>query len=220
MRQPARLISHWYVLVEGLRASPLEFYQSLENAISQREAPGINLTRVDWNEGGVLSAKREYLRVSRGRLAFDVCGAPFGKGFFFSWWLTETRTPFAGLLAVLMLAALVAIFAVCTSIAGWILGSVLTIIFIGVGVRATAASVRTGGAIVLEDALLATPVLGWVYIRWFRTETFYRIDTTLMFQELVHKCVLEVSGGMLNQQGLRGLSDQEQQPRIRDLAMR
>ncbi len=42
-----------------------------------------------WKEGGVLSAKREYLRIQRGNLAFDVCTAPHGSGYFFSWWMAR-----------------------------------------------------------------------------------------------------------------------------------
>jgi hypothetical protein len=46
---------------------------------------------------GLLSAKREYLHVRRGKLAFDICGAPFGTGFFLSCWLAE-MAPSWGLL--------------------------------------------------------------------------------------------------------------------------
>ena len=35
------------------------------------------------------SANRQYLRMHRGKHAFDICAAPFGNGFFVSWWLTE-----------------------------------------------------------------------------------------------------------------------------------
>lgn len=30
--------------------------------------------------------KRDYLRITRDRLVFDICAAPFAKGFFVSWW--------------------------------------------------------------------------------------------------------------------------------------
>jgi hypothetical protein len=51
-------------------------------------------SRITWKEGGLLSAKREYLRVRRKEFVFDVCAAPFGKGFFFSWWLGEIPSGF------------------------------------------------------------------------------------------------------------------------------
>ncbi len=43
------------------------------------------------NEGGLFSGSREYLRVKRQEHVFDVCGAPFGRAFFVSWWLTEQQ---------------------------------------------------------------------------------------------------------------------------------
>src|SRR3989344_80720 len=85
------VMSHWSNLIENLQASPLEFYGLVECAIRNRNIPEASTSRVDWQEGGLLSAKREYLRVSRGKNIFDVCGAPFGNGFFVSWWLGEPR---------------------------------------------------------------------------------------------------------------------------------
>lgn len=88
------ILSHWYHSIEGLQESPQQFYSSLEQAINQRQIPNIKLSRVDYREGGVLSAKREYLRVCRKEHIFDICAAPFGNGFFVSWWLGETTSFF------------------------------------------------------------------------------------------------------------------------------
>lgn len=85
------IISHWNKMFEGLQASPKEFYGAVERAIEKRQVPDVKRSRVDWREGGLLSAKREYLRVQRHEYVFDVCGAPFGNGFFISWWLGESQ---------------------------------------------------------------------------------------------------------------------------------
>ena len=85
----AAVISHWYQLVDNLQTSTLDFYRAVEEAIARRQVPNAKTGRVDYREGGVLSAKREYLRVRRRGLLFDICGAPFGGGFFISWWLGE-----------------------------------------------------------------------------------------------------------------------------------
>jgi hypothetical protein len=82
-------LSHWHHSFENLQESPQKFYNSLVEAISQRNIPGINISRIDYREGGVFSAKRLYLRVQRKEHIFDICAAPFGSGFFFSWWLGE-----------------------------------------------------------------------------------------------------------------------------------
>ncbi len=91
------IISHWYRLIEGLQTSPKDFYASVEHAIVRRQVPDAKSSRVDWREGGLLSAKREYLRVQRREYIFDICGAPFGTGFFVSWWLGEPQGCFQAL---------------------------------------------------------------------------------------------------------------------------
>jgi hypothetical protein len=100
-RKPSEIISHWYHLIEGLQASPKEFYASVEQAIQKRQIPNARTSRVDWREAGPLSAKREYLRVHRHEYIFDVCGAPFGNGFFFSWWLGEAEGCLGALLPLM-----------------------------------------------------------------------------------------------------------------------
>lgn len=95
------VFSHWYHLVENLQASPLEFYDSVEKAIERRTVPDSRRTRIDCREGGPLSAKREYLRVKRKEYVFDICGAPFGNGFFVSWWLGGLPSRFVAMLVAL-----------------------------------------------------------------------------------------------------------------------
>src|SRR5437868_3878078 len=88
---PSVVVSHWSTLIENLQASPLQFYQSVEAALTRRQVPETKNSRVDYKESGVLSAQREYLHITRERMIFDVCAAPFGTGFFVSWWLAEKR---------------------------------------------------------------------------------------------------------------------------------
>lgn len=88
---PTTIISHWNNLIEKLHASSQEFYAELESALVGRQLPGIQLSRVYFREGGILSAEREYLEVRRGEHLFHVCAAPFGTGFFVSWWLGEVK---------------------------------------------------------------------------------------------------------------------------------
>jgi len=88
---PTTILGHWSVLIEGLQASPLDFFAQVEAALEKRQIPGAKRSRVDWREGGLLSAKREYLRVRRYEYVLDICGAPFGTGFFVSWWLGEYK---------------------------------------------------------------------------------------------------------------------------------
>lgn len=86
---PSLVISHWYQMIDGLQIAPQEFYTSVEAAVKDRQVSDVALSRVEYPEGGPFSPKREYLRILRREHTFDVCGAPFGRGFFFSWWLGE-----------------------------------------------------------------------------------------------------------------------------------
>jgi hypothetical protein len=81
-------IAHWSTLVEGMQESTQKFYQVLEGAIARRAIPGAEMRRETRKEAGFFSPKREYLLVKRGDDEFHICAAPFGTGFFVSWWLT------------------------------------------------------------------------------------------------------------------------------------
>ncbi len=151
------VISHWNKMLEGLQASPKEFYGAVERAIEKRQVPDVKRSRVDWREGGLLSAKREYLRVQRHEHVFDICGAPFGNGFFISWWLGESQ----GCLATLP----------------------------GAGA-------------------------------FLRPQTYYQIDTALMFQSAIHAAVLEVVDEMTTAKGVRALTELERKPILREFFRR
>jgi hypothetical protein len=90
MAKPAPILrAHWHHSIKDLQESPQKFYNNLVQAISERNIPGIDISRIDYREGGVFSAKRLYLRVQRKEHIFDICAAPFDSGFFFSWWRGE-----------------------------------------------------------------------------------------------------------------------------------
>ena len=48
------------------------------------DIPSMEMSDVEYAEGGLLSDRRLYLRMMRERLAFDLCAAPFGNTYFFS----------------------------------------------------------------------------------------------------------------------------------------
>jgi len=157
---PESILAQWSSLVEGLQFSPKDFYASVEQTVQLRRLPDISVSRVSYAEGGLFSAKREYLRVERKDHIFDICGAPFGTGFFFSSWL-GTRP--SGCLGILLL----------------------------------------------------IPLLN-ILIRSFKRETYYKIDTALMFQESVHRAVLEVIDSITSAKGVRALSELERKPVMRN----
>ena len=99
---PQTVLAHWSTLVEGLQESPLEFYANVQAAVAKRMIPDAKFERIEYREGGAFSGLRQYLRIRRHREVFDVCGAPFGNGFFFSWWLAEVRPSLPGFMTILI----------------------------------------------------------------------------------------------------------------------
>ncbi len=85
--------SNNHQLLNDMHFSAQEFYSSVENVLNEQMIGGLNFSRITYAEGGMLSARREYLRIRRREYVFDVCAAPFGRGTFVSWWLGEVGTP-------------------------------------------------------------------------------------------------------------------------------
>ncbi len=146
------ILSHWYCLLEGMEHSTKDFYTSLKAAVGSRNIPDIKVTKIYLHEGGALSAKRLYLRIRYKSKRFDICAAPFGNGFFISWWLRETE------------------------------GCLANIPYIG-------------------------PILSVI-----NPITYYKMDTTLMFQESIRNSVLEVIDEITKAKGIRSLSQDERKP--------
>jgi hypothetical protein len=191
----ADVIDHWYSLIPGFNASAKEFYEAVEKKLKECEVPGLEMFHVDFAEGGVLSGKREYLRMTRERLVFDICAAPFGTAYFFScrfaeipaviqlWQLLVLLAAF-GVCVPLSLVICAKIFGVLTPFVwplGWI---VLIVLAIYVLRNAVAMGLKD-----LDATLIKSPVVGPIYENWFRKETYYRQDTRLMYRDTVNDVV-------------------------------
>jgi len=195
MARPLAIVSHWHHSVEKLSASTIEYFKSLEMALGAKDIAGLSVERVEWNEGGVLTATRTYLRVSYRRFVFDISAFPFGKDFYFSWWLGK-RVPNLALLGCgTFLAAFIA-WLLCVAIAGPFKGFVLFLFLLAVAVF----SVGTGLmplADDVNDALSDAPFFGPIYRKLFNPATYYSKDTRIMFEETVHRVVIDVVSGVL-----------------------
>lgn len=87
MAQPiTKTTNNWLHDFPELKLSTQEFYSQVEASLSKTEIPKIRTERINLNQAGIFSTKREYLRVSSAQQLFDICAAPFGNGFFVSLW--------------------------------------------------------------------------------------------------------------------------------------
>jgi len=84
--------SHWFKLIDDFKYSSKDFYQEIKKEILSHGISGISTSYVQLSEGGTMSRNRLYVRVMWKDFQYDICAAPFGDGFFISWWLIY-KTP-------------------------------------------------------------------------------------------------------------------------------
>lgn len=95
---PTEVISHWNTFVGGLRYSSDALYGEVTRLIGEHQLKDVKIERVNIAEGGIFSARREYLQVRRDEYVFHVCGAPYGNGYFVSWWFGNVEKGFVAFL--------------------------------------------------------------------------------------------------------------------------
>ncbi|MBI2409344.1 MAG: hypothetical protein HYV19_13700 [Gemmatimonadetes bacterium] len=216
MAQSAEVISHWHQSVESLSTSSIEFYSAVEKALRDKEVPELKIERVAVSEAGILSAKREYLSVSYGRLHFDICAAPFGKDFFFSWWLGKRSPDLAALYGCLTLIGIPVVVVLFISMMGFVKGILFALFAFGAGLFVLRTSFADGWSAV-EDTILAIPGVGALYLRFFKPVTYYSEDTRLMFEATVHRVFLQVVEGVLTLNKLPQIPSDRQKPQSRNV---
>jgi len=79
--------SRWSTLLDNFSFSTQEFYKLLKQELNDQGITSVSILNVRLREGNAFSSKRSYLRVIWKDCQYDICGAPFGEGFFISWWL-------------------------------------------------------------------------------------------------------------------------------------
>ncbi len=99
LKQPIDVLSRWSTMVEGLQQSSREFYTETTSNLAEHQLKDVRTEHVTMSEGGVFSAKREYLQIRHRDFVYHVCAAPYGNGFFVSSWLGQTENGFVAWLA-------------------------------------------------------------------------------------------------------------------------
>lgn len=218
------VLSYWATLIEGMQASPQEFYKQVEEAVGKRAIPDITTSRVMWKESGILSADREYLRIRRGRYVFDICAAPFGNGFFFSSWMAvKLPSPLLALLALLTLpfAAffLFVFFVYYGGIAGFLLWGFGLVIGLIVSLFFLVVTLSKEDSL-FADHVFAIPYAGRLLERLCRPGTYFRYDSETMFRTATHNAMLEAVDATTKAQGAREITGDERKPILRDFFKR
>jgi len=79
--------SNWNTLIDSFEYSTEEFYVKFKKEMLSHGVSGITASDISLKEGNVFSPRRRYIRVRWKEYQYDICAAPFGSGFFISWWL-------------------------------------------------------------------------------------------------------------------------------------
>jgi hypothetical protein len=221
LKKKRAVVQHqWMVPLENFRSDVGQFYGAIEETIHERDLPPMQIMLMDWREGGLLSSGRQYLRIMRERLVFDIGAGPFGKYWFFSCrgavvprWLTWMDVVFA-------LLTCGSFYMIYQMAFGWALG----LIVMGATVAAIFALMITAGRWPgLDEALIHMPVVGVIYEALFRRDTYFRQDTRLMWLNVINSIVREkvqefARLGGVEEVHFEEVHDPAQPEGIRDLA--
>lgn len=91
--RPSEVIARWHHHFDDLQLSSQDCYKTIQECIEKRQVPDAQSSRVTFAVyDSVMAARREYLRVNNVTYIFDICAAPYGTGFFISWWLRESKS--------------------------------------------------------------------------------------------------------------------------------
>jgi hypothetical protein len=206
---------HWHHLFDEVQLSPGEVYASITAVLARRALPDTTSTEVIYREAGIFSAGRAYLRISHEHNVLDFCAAPFGRGFFVSWWLAEAGpSRLWPTLAAIAYGSLTYLFVIEKFGGGGVLlGALLGIAaFLLLG----AAASQSAGELWVQYVLVI-PGLGWLVQRLFLPPTYFRRDTELMFKESIERAVREAVNGITKAKGIRSPTDDEWKPIMRNL---
>jgi hypothetical protein len=205
------VVEHWYSLVAGQNFSSKDFYSKVEEVLLAQRLPALSVARVDLSEGGVLSDKREYLRMQRERIIFDVCAAPVGTNYFFSYRfyaLLPVVKPWEVVVALFFLSAALHLL---SKFAGFFLGPVLLLVMLGFLVWLMRNAIGMG----LRDidlTLLKIPIVAPIYERYFRRDTYYRQDMRLAYGLIVGGIVKQEVGRVTAANGVQLLREYSYSP--------
>lgn len=211
-RKAPEVIKHHFYPVIDFETSVDEYYEAIEQELAARQLTGLEISRIEFAEGGILSARRVYLRMRRERLVFDVCAAPFGTTWFFSyrfWQIPLQLMLWEIIVMLLVLAALVLFYA---SLFGWMLGPIL----FGASLFSLLLLMRNTVRLGFEDldaGLLQIPIVGAFYEICLReNDTYFREDTRRAYMSVVETVIVAKTEDATKAKGIELVQFQDATP--------
>jgi len=215
-KREAEVLNHWIAAADGYQCQPTEFYQAIEHTIKERCLPGLEMTRIEFSEGGALSHKRTYLRMIRERLVFDVCAAQFGNGSFFSCRMAQIPVVVHLSQLLIVIVGLLIVLYLSMRFVGVFLGPIVLMALL-LGACYVLRNTVAMGLRDLDTALIQSPLFGAIYEAWFRKETYYRVDTRLIYLDTVSNIVKKLAEDVTGQKGVKLVRQYELAPILGEL---
>jgi hypothetical protein len=208
------VLDGWIYSTEAFSIAPLEFYELLEKQLAVQKFPNVEVSRVEFAEGGLLSNQRILLRFMRERFAIDTCAAPFGGHFFFSCRFVHVPA----LVRLWHIVAAMIFFAAVDCLLVKPLGVGLAAIALVGLLFAIAGVMRNADAFTDLDTLLPKiPILATVYENWFRMETYYRLDTRAIYKTILPDLIRKAAEDITAAKGLKLVRRDPSAPILREL---
>ncbi len=199
-----------------VRLSTQAIYKSIVDEVEKLNIPDVKCGPEVLHESGFFSAYRAYLQVRREFSELLVCAALVGNSYLISVrkidrfphtkWFHYVILPFLALPAV-----------IGGVFANGILGGVLVLAMSAALDWSVCRYAAHSTATVLSDHLPEVPVIGPLYLRWFRPDTFYRQDVHSVFVTLVNGIINQVISSLEEVQTVRPLPTDLPGPVRRDL---
>ncbi len=208
------VLDHFYIPIDQFNMSSREFYEAVQKELIARQVPGLTVAFIHYQEGSILSAKRTYLRLTRGQLVFEVCAAPFGRCFFFSSRFCTVPVSIHPVEIFLALLGLYVGFTALASKFGLFTGSlllVLVVVLLYGSMRHLIGWLNDK----FELEFPEVPIFGALYAR-FHKETYYEYDTKLMYQTVVPEIVRHLAGKFTATKGIQRLEEYRRVPGLTD----
>ena len=210
------VLDGWLYSAEAVSLQPQEFYSSVQKRLEDQKIPNMEVSRVEFAEGGLLSDQRQYLRLMRERLAIDTCAAPFGKYFFFSCRIVYVPA----LVRLWHIVAALLFFCFFVMVLIRFLGLEFAIIAFITFLFAVVAVFQNAGSSAFSDLdslLLKIPVVATIYENWFRMETYYRVDTRTLYQTVLPELIRAAAEEVCGEKGLKLIQQSGSAPVLTEL---
>ena len=200
----------------GRQFSAQAVYEGIIEAVAGLKIPGVVIGPQIIHEGGPFSLHRAYLRIRREFSEFLICAAPVGSSFFVTVRKID-RFPHVKWFHYLIVLGV---------LWGVMFGAVLEFGVVGAGVflmlllSLAWSLMRYASHMVtswLGEHLPEIPVIGGLYLRWFRPDTYFRQDLHSAFLALAGLAIEEVITGMDPTQPVRPATEKQGGPILKDL---